>query len=94
MGIKITLSLYMAYPSNPLKMLLLKWLLLVVVRFVAREVVSDMGPPTSMGDSHFGGERGGLLEECCDILQIKYFEIINHSMKASVQIGLPQSWRR
>lgn len=45
------------------------WLLLVVVRFVALDVVSDMGPPTSMGDSHFGGDRGGLLEECCDILQ-------------------------
>ena len=42
-------------------------LFILLLKFVAR-VVNDIGPPTSMGDSAFGGVVG-LPVEFCDILK-------------------------
>lgn len=50
---------------NPLNMLVLMLLLKLLARVV---VVNDIGPPTSMGDSAFGGGVVGLPVEFCDIL--------------------------
>lgn len=46
-------------------MLVLMLLLKLLARVV---VVNDNGPPTSMGDSAFGGGVVGLPAEFCDIL--------------------------
>lgn len=72
-------------------MLLLRWPLLVMW-FDAREVVNEIGPPTSMGDSDLGGDLGGLLDECCDILQSR--NIFNsNSINLAFKEWLPQPRR-